>query len=118
MSEQLIKNQPLHFRPCKPGYFVKVYLSHEYGESEYTTGVVTGLDEKQRPIIFYRDLTHFKLRDYQRCILFKDVVMSGKYIVHTAWPKPKVDLPSIEEDLTQEEELELIEIRTFNGLRL
>ena len=80
---------PVFFVPCSINDKIKVYISQEPGESEYTTGVVQSLDDYQTPVIKYKDLSHLKLSEFDRLILQKDVIMIGRYKVHEAWPRKK-----------------------------
>lgn len=83
---------PVFFIPCSIGDKIKVYISQEPGESEYTTGVVQSLDDYQTPCIRYKDLTHLKVYEFDKCLLQKDCIMIGKYKIHEAWPRKKEEV--------------------------
>jgi len=82
MHKTLHKKQPAHIVLCKPGQLVKVYLNQECYSTECTYGVVIRLNERDAPVIAYKDLSKLKLGQYDKLLLFKDLEFSGDFVVH------------------------------------
>ena len=65
---------------------IRVTLGTEPGDFRTTYGVVIKMEEKSLPVLKYKDLSTLDLREYDRCVMRKEVVFSGDFQIHTERP--------------------------------
>lgn len=72
--------------PYRIGHRVRVTLSNDPGDFRTTYGVVIQAEENRLPVLRYEDLSALELREYDRCVMRKEVVLDGDFYVHIEEP--------------------------------
>lgn len=65
---------------------IRVTLGTEPGDFRTTYGVVIKAEEKSPPVLKYKDLPALDLREYDRCVMRKEVVFAGDFQIHVERP--------------------------------
>lgn len=65
---------------------IRVTLGTEPGDFRTTYGVVIKAEEKKTPVLKYKDLPALDLREYDRCVMRKEVVFAGDFQIHVERP--------------------------------
>lgn len=77
------KRKKLRYRP---GHRIRILLSDEPGDFRVTYGQVIRVEEKNKPVVEYTNLSGLRLSDFDRHVYRKEVALFGPFHVHRERP--------------------------------
>lgn len=77
------KRNKLRYRP---GHRIRILLSDNPGDFRVTYGQVIRVEEKNKPVVEYTNLSGLRLSDFDRHVYMKEVALFGPFHVHRERP--------------------------------
>lgn len=85
-KSKLIKPRVEELYPYRIGDRVRVILGTEPGDFRVTYGQVIRVEEKNKPVVEYTNLSGLRLSDFDRHVYRKEVALFGLFHVHREQP--------------------------------